>query len=156
MEYHLTLSSLEETQKLGQRIAQILEPKDVVTLRGELGSGKTELARSVIRYLMKNDSEVVPSPTFTLVQTYETSKGSLWHLDLYRLRSSDEVYELGIEEALAQSITLIEWPERLGDWTFQNALEVQIVLTPSSSLREVTLKGTERWAPHFQDLKSVP
>jgi tRNA threonylcarbamoyladenosine biosynthesis protein TsaE len=101
------------TERLGARLAAALAPRDLVALSGDLGTGKTCLARAVIAGLMGGPEEV-PSPTFTLVQTYETPRGPLWHFDLYRLSAPDEVWELGFEEALAEGISLIEWPERLG------------------------------------------
>ncbi|MBX6368903.1 MAG: tRNA (adenosine(37)-N6)-threonylcarbamoyltransferase complex ATPase subunit type 1 TsaE [Rhodospirillales bacterium] len=107
------LADEEATLALGARLALDAAPGDVFALGGALGSGKTTLARGFIRALTRPDEEV-PSPTFTLVQTYETPKGTIWHFDLYRLEDPEEAWELGIEEAFASGISLIEWPERLG------------------------------------------
>jgi tRNA threonylcarbamoyladenosine biosynthesis protein TsaE len=107
------LADEEATLALGARLARDAAPGDVFALAGSLGSGKTTLARGFIRALTRPDEEV-PSPTFTLVQTYETPKGTIWHFDLYRLEDPEEAWELGIEEAFASGISLIEWPERLG------------------------------------------
>lgn len=109
-----TLSYSEvDTARLAAELAEELSPGTLILLRGPLGSGKTVFARSLIRALCGDPSLEVPSPTFTLVQTYDSPKGLLWHFDLYRLKHADEVYELGWEEALGGGIILLEWPERL-------------------------------------------
>jgi tRNA threonylcarbamoyladenosine biosynthesis protein TsaE len=101
------------TLALGARLAEEARRGGVFALGGGLGAGKTTLARGFIRALTTPDEEV-PSPTFTLVQVYETRKGAVWHFDLYRLEDPEEAWELGIEEAFAEGISLVEWPERLG------------------------------------------
>ena len=105
--------SEEETAVVARKLAIKLRPGDVVFLRGELGVGKSIFARALIQALCGEET-IVPSPTFTLVQTYEAPEFTLWHFDLYRLNSAEEVYELGIEEALQHGVCLIEWPDRLG------------------------------------------
>jgi len=99
------------TTLLAARLAAITERGDVLALEGPLGAGKTVFARGFIRALTSPNEEV-PSPTFTLVQVYEGAAGPVYHFDLYRIETADELYELGIEEAFAEGITLIEWPER--------------------------------------------
>jgi len=86
---------------------------DVFTLQGPLGAGKSVFCRAFIQQLMGNAVEV-PSPTFTLVQTYSAPKVEIWHFDLYRIEDPEEIYEIGWEEALSDGVLLIEWPERLG------------------------------------------
>jgi tRNA threonylcarbamoyladenosine biosynthesis protein TsaE len=102
------------TESLGATLAARLKPGDVVGLKGDLGAGKTTLARAIIRAAADDPDLIVPSPTFTLVEIYETPRGAFWHFDLYRLEAPEQVYELGWEEALAEGIVLLEWPERLG------------------------------------------
>ena len=80
----------------------------------QLGAGKTTLARAILRAAAEDARLIVPSPTFTLVEVYDTPRGSFWHFDLYRLGTPEQVFELGWEEALAEGISIIEWPERLG------------------------------------------
>ncbi|MFA5041528.1 MAG: tRNA (adenosine(37)-N6)-threonylcarbamoyltransferase complex ATPase subunit type 1 TsaE [Bdellovibrionales bacterium] len=107
---NIPLPDLAATQSLAKRIAPLLKKGDVVALTGELGTGKTEFARALLQTMgTKGD---VPSPTFTLVQTYEVSGLLVFHFDLYRLKSSSELDELGWDDALAQGVTLVEWPER--------------------------------------------
>ncbi len=108
----LDLAGEADTAALGQRLADIARPGDVIALYGDLGAGKTTLARALIRRLTGPETEV-PSPTFTLVQTYPHPHLSIWHFDLYRLKEPGEARELGLEEAV-DGLALIEWPERLG------------------------------------------
>lgn len=105
--------SEEETADVARKWAAKLRSGDVLLLRGELGAGKSIFARALIQSLC-GEKTIVPSPTFTLVQTYEAPEFTLWHFDLYRLNAVEEVYELGIEEALQRGVCLIEWPDRLG------------------------------------------
>jgi tRNA threonylcarbamoyladenosine biosynthesis protein TsaE len=112
--FSMPLADETATAALGATLAQRLRPGDVVGLYGELGSGKTTLARAILRAASGKPDLIVPSPTFTLVEVYETERGTFWHFDLYRLEASEQVYELGWEDALAEGIVLIEWPQRLG------------------------------------------
>jgi tRNA threonylcarbamoyladenosine biosynthesis protein TsaE len=113
-----------ETAALGERLARHARPGDVIALQGDLGAGKTTLARALIRRLAGSETEA-PSPTFTLVQTYETAQLSIWHFDLYRLNDPREARELGMEEAV-DGLCLIEWPERLGRDLPSARLEVRL------------------------------
>jgi len=112
--FSMPLADETATAALGATLAQRLRPGDVVGLYGELGSGKTTLARAILRAASGDPDLIVPSPTFTLVEVYETPRGAYWHFDLYRLETPEQAFELGWEEALAGGVTLIEWPERLG------------------------------------------
>lgn len=100
------------TAALAGRLAAVARAGDVIALAGELGAGKTVFARAFIR--ARGGAGEVPSPTFTLVQTYDLGAVSVWHFDGYRLRDPDEAWELGIEEAFSEGISLIEWPDRFG------------------------------------------
>jgi tRNA threonylcarbamoyladenosine biosynthesis protein TsaE len=104
------LSDEAATAALAARVAARARAGDVIALSGPLGSGKTTFARGFIR--ARGGTGPVPSPTFTLVQIYEPGGPAIWHIDLYRLARPDEAWELGIEEAFAEAIALIEWPER--------------------------------------------
>ena len=96
------------TAALAARLAAVVRPGDIIALKGELGAGKTSFARAFIR--ARGGDETVPSPSFTLVQTYDLPGGTVWHFDLYRLRAAEEAWELGVEEAFHDGIALIEWP----------------------------------------------
>jgi tRNA threonylcarbamoyladenosine biosynthesis protein TsaE len=114
----LPLPDEAATDALAHRLAGCLSSGDTVLLSGALGAGKTHLARALIRARLGSPNEPVPSPSFTLVQTYGAPDGTeIWHADLYRLGDPGEVAELGLDEALGQAICLIEWPDRLApDW----------------------------------------
>jgi tRNA threonylcarbamoyladenosine biosynthesis protein TsaE len=112
--FPLPLADETATAELGATLAARLKPGDVVGLKGELGAGKTTLARAILRAAADDARLIVPSPTFTLVEVYETPHGTYWHFDLYRLEAPEQVFELGWEEARAEGIVLLEWPERLG------------------------------------------
>ncbi|MDQ7070107.1 MAG: tRNA (adenosine(37)-N6)-threonylcarbamoyltransferase complex ATPase subunit type 1 TsaE [Rhodobacterales bacterium] len=145
----LTLTSPEETRKFAHTIAPRLAPGDVVLLQGDIGAGKTHFARCLIQFLLE-EPEDIPSPTFTLVQTYPTRLGDLWHADLYRLSHPDEVIELGLTDAFSDAICLVEWPDRLGSLIPDSALTIQFSLpdTLSDTLdtRIITMSwGAPRW-----------
>lgn len=112
------------TAALGARLGAAARVGDVIALVGDLGAGKTTLARGLIRHLTGPETEA-PSPTFTLVQTYQGPAFPIWHFDLYRLENPGEARELGMEEAV-DGLTLIEWPERLGRYLPAARLEVQL------------------------------
>ena len=124
-----------ETKALAIRIRENLQNGDIVLLKGEIGAGKSHFARSLIQAAM-DTVEDVPSPTFTLVQTYDTIVGSIWHADLYRLSDQSEVFELGLIDAFGNDIVLIEWPDRLGYLEPQDALTVELVILENDK-REV-------------------
>lgn len=106
----IPLPGLAATEALAQRLAPHLKRGDTVALQGPLGAGKTAFARALLRTL--GIAGEVPSPTFTLVQTYETPRFPVFHFDLYRLKSADELDELGWDDARADGLVIVEWPER--------------------------------------------
>lgn len=150
MKKKIFINSLQVTEKIGWTIAEALKPQDVITLTGDLGVGKTELARAIIRGLI-GKNETVPSPTFTLVQTYETTRGLLSHFDLYRLNSSDELEELGFDEILFSHMIIIEWPEKLGLKKLKNNLDIKITFKGSEK-RAFIFSGSDRWHKFIQAL----
>ncbi|EEW25231.1 tRNA (adenosine(37)-N6)-threonylcarbamoyltransferase complex ATPase subunit type 1 TsaE [Rhodobacter ferrooxidans] len=119
------LASEQETARFGEWLAARLRPGDTLLLEGQIGAGKTHLARSLIRARLGR-MEDVPSPTFTLVQTYDAGDTEIWHADLYRLSHPDEVTELGLEAAFDTAICLIEWPDRLGSLAPPGAMRLQL------------------------------
>jgi tRNA threonylcarbamoyl adenosine modification protein YjeE len=134
------LPDLDATQRLGAKIASGLKCGDAVALWGDLGAGKTTLARAILVAL--GVREDVPSPTFTLVQRYDTDP-AIAHYDLYRLRSTREMDELGLEDALEQGAVLVEWPERAPEALPLDALHVRLVW--HEAMRVARLIGPARW-----------
>jgi tRNA threonylcarbamoyladenosine biosynthesis protein TsaE len=122
----------------------------MVALRGDLGAGKTSFARAVIQALAGTEIEV-PSPTFTLVQTYELTPAPIWHFDLYRLVDSGEIEELGWDDARADGVALVEWPERLAGYVPAERLDVCLELGQGTQRRAV-LTGTGSWATRLKEV----
>ncbi len=115
-------NSEEDTCRLARQIAKIAKVGDIFALNGTLGMGKSVFARAFIKYL--TDAQEVPSPTFTLLQIYQAANFDIYHYDLYRIKSPEEIFELGIEEAFYTGVSLIEWPEKMGIYTPKNIIEV--------------------------------
>ncbi|MFN3614260.1 MAG: tRNA (adenosine(37)-N6)-threonylcarbamoyltransferase complex ATPase subunit type 1 TsaE [Rubrimonas sp.] len=136
-----TLPDVAATDRLGAALGAALRPADAVLLRGPLGAGKSALARAIIlaRLAAEGRCEDTPSPTYTLVQTYETSVGEIWHADLYRLNDPAEAMELGLIDAFATAICLIEWPDRLGPFAPARALDVALDIAPAGTGRTITI-----------------
>ena len=137
--YTVISYSEDETALVARKLASKLCLGDVVLLRGDLGAGKSVFARALIQALCGEET-IVPSPTFTLVQTYKASEFTLWHFDLYRLNSPEEVYELGIEEALRRGVCLIEWPDRLGVHLPEVYREIELQYGSQPHERFITIK----------------
>ena len=147
----LDLPGLDATRQFAGRLAELLAPGDVVGLAGELGIGKTTFARGVIRALLGPETEV-PSPTFNLALVYQLAETTLWHFDLYRLEAPEDAYELGIEDAFTEGISLIEWPERLGRLLPPDHLVVSFRPGPAPAARCVRLNGAGGWAARLREL----
>ncbi|MBM3621230.1 MAG: tRNA (adenosine(37)-N6)-threonylcarbamoyltransferase complex ATPase subunit type 1 TsaE [Alphaproteobacteria bacterium] len=145
MVVNLALPDLAATKRLGAAVSCRLAVGDVVALHGELGAGKTELARAIIRAASGEEALTVPSPTFTLAETYDTPRGPIWHFDLYRLDAPEQVWELGFEEALAGGISLIEWPERIGSLLPAKRLDVTLRIIEGER-RDAVLTADATWA----------
>ena len=140
----VALPGLAATAEFARRLAPLLRTGDLVGLAGDLGSGKTTLARDLIAALSGRDREV-PSPTFTLVQTYDCGALTVWHFDLYRIERSADVFELGFEDALADGVMLVEWPDRLGALMPADHLMVTLVQGPTAEARIARLTGHGAW-----------
>lgn len=133
----ITFLSMAEadTVAFGKALAAIAEPGDVFALFGTLGMGKSVLSRAFIQELTA--TKEVPSPTFTLLQTYEAPGFEICHFDLYRLKSPEEIFEIGMEDALYSCVSLIEWPEQMGGYLPRDIFKV--VFTPADSGRKITI-----------------
>ena len=138
------------TAALAARIAALAQRSDVIALKGELGAGKTSFARAFIR--ARGGLEPVPSPTFTLVQVYELGAGAIWHIDGYRLRHPEEAWELAIEDAFTDGISLIEWPERLGSLIPARRLEITLCAGATPASRRAALDPPAEWAARLAEL----
>ena len=127
----------------------------MIALSGPLGVGKTEFARGFIHTLAGRHGaaapEEVPSPTFTLVQSYDLSHVTVWHFDLYRLVRPEDAEELGLDEALAEGIALIEWPERLGDRLPRERLDLALAYADAPERRVAALTGHGAWRGRLAD-----
>ena len=120
-----TTASAAETRALGEKIAAQLRPGDVLLLEGDLGAGKSELTRGIARGL--GVAETVTSPSFTILNVYDSGRCPLYHFDWYRLESAEELYELGMDEYLGgDGIAVVEWPERCPDAVPGNALRIRL------------------------------
>lgn len=146
-----TSTSPDETAQLATRLGTDLRAGDTLLLEGGIGAGKSHFARALIlsRLAIPED---VPSPTFTLVQTYELPECDLWHADLYRLGDPDQIIELGLLDAFQSAICLIEWPDRLGSLAPTNALTIRLDDPEQTDTRLITLSWTDpRWTPHVDE-----
>lgn len=149
----LDLADETATRALGARLAALARAGDVILLYGTLGTGKSTLARAFVQALTSPDEEV-PSPTFTLVQAYEAEPGDIWHFDLYRLEKPEDAWELGIEDAFVDGISLIEWPERLGGLIPRRRLEVALEAGASQTSRRATLTSHTQWDDRMKELSA--
>src|ERR1700704_7131952 len=138
------------TPALAAHIAALARLGDVIALKGELGAGKTSFARAFIR--ARGGVEAVPSPTFTLVQVYELGDLTIWHIDAYRLRDPDEAWELDIEDAFRDGVSLIEWPERLGPLVPARRLEITLSAGPTPNARRAAIDPPAEWAARLAGL----
>ncbi|MBP5343604.1 MAG: tRNA (adenosine(37)-N6)-threonylcarbamoyltransferase complex ATPase subunit type 1 TsaE [Alphaproteobacteria bacterium] len=121
---------------IAQKLAPLFQQGDIVALYGTLGVGKTTFVRALVHTLLGKKVEV-PSPTFTLLQTYDTPAYPLYHFDFYRLKSPEEAYEIGIEDAFGSGLSLIEWPDKLGSILPKKHISITIEITPQGRLMHV-------------------
>jgi tRNA threonylcarbamoyladenosine biosynthesis protein TsaE len=148
----IDLPDEKATAALATALAACARQGDVIGLSGPLGSGKTTFARYFIGARM--GAGEVPSPTFTLVETYQPVSGpAIWHFDLYRIEKPDDAYELGIEDAFAEGIALIEWPEHLGGLMPREHLQVALAAGDSEKARIATLAPSPGWAARVAGLR---
>lgn len=120
--------SEKETISFAKKFAKTLKGDEIIALWGTLGMGKTVFAKAVIQELTGRNEDV-PSPTFTLLQSYDTPLGEVFHFDFYRLKNPEEAYEIGIEDAFESGICLIEWPEKIGALLPKRAINVCFEMT---------------------------
>ena len=129
------LPTEQDTIAIGKKLAHLARKGDVFALYGTLGMGKSVLARAFVQELCGNGE--VPSPTFTLLQTFEAPDFDIYHFDLYRLKSPDEIFEIGVEDALYSGVSLIEWPDKMSPYLPRDIFKLEIV--PQSNGRKLTI-----------------
>jgi len=145
---HIDLPDLKATAALAAHLAPRLKAKDVLLLQGELGAGKTAFARALIQALgVKGE---IPSPTFTLVQSYETPSFPIHHFDLYRLKKPEEIEELGFDDALYDGVSLVEWPEKADVYMPREALRLAFGMK-EGGMRFVKFEGPESWVQRVKE-----
>jgi N-acetylmuramate 1-kinase len=141
--------------RIAEMIALEVRAGDLITLTGDLGAGKTTFARAIIRALVDDLAAEVPSPTFTIVQSYATPRIEVAHFDLYRLNSPDEIDEVGFDDAVTTGLALVEWPERAGDRLHGARLDIALTAGPSAETRTVTLTPDDTWIARLDRLRDI-
>ena len=141
---------------LAAALVPLLRAGDVLCLLGDLGAGKTALARHIVRTAVGGAVEV-PSPTFTLVQTYDDAKPApIWHFDLYRLKHPDEVFELGWDDARAHGVSLVEWPQRLGGLLPADRLDIALAaVAGDDTQRSITIAPHGKWVDRLAQFATL-
>ncbi len=145
----IRFQSEDETSAFAVALAPGLAAGDTILLQGDLGAGKTHFARALIQARLAGAglAEDIPSPTFTLVQTYFDGGTEIWHCDLYRMGGPEEVAELGLDDAFTDAICLVEWPDRLGDTAPDTALILTFAHATDPNVRDLTCEWrSDRWA----------
>jgi tRNA threonylcarbamoyl adenosine modification protein YjeE len=155
--FTVVLPDEQATLRLMMDVAAALQPGDFITLSGDLGAGKTTLARALIRYLARDPNIEVPSPTFTLMQTYELPQFPLVHADLYRLSSTDELAELGFEDLPENAVVLVEWPDRAAAMLPPDRMDISLTLAPKlkRDFRHARVTGYGGFAPRVERIAAV-
>ena len=135
----INIQTEEDTKSFARTFAKNLKAGDIILLYGDLGAGKTFFTREVIRTLTK-ENEIVPSPTFTILQTYENTNITISHYYLYRLETPDEAFELDIDNALKNHITIIEWPQIIEEYINNNFSPTKLIFNNTNDNRTITIE----------------
>ncbi|TAH32261.1 MAG: tRNA (adenosine(37)-N6)-threonylcarbamoyltransferase complex ATPase subunit type 1 TsaE [Alphaproteobacteria bacterium] len=143
--------SLAELESLAARLGAILRAGDTIGLSGDLGAGKSTFTRALLRAL--GITEDIPSPTFTLVQSYETPKGAVYHADLYRLNDPRALYEIGLLDDMDANIRIVEWAEKAGGMLPDNALWLKLDFTDNTEQRNLTASFNQDWAARLKNIQ---
>ena len=148
--YNITI---QQTVSISRALAELVRPGDTLLLFGDIGSGKTFLSRTLIQKMMQSQGialEDVPSPTFTILQIYDTISPTVWHLDLYRISNSEEIIDLDLEKALENNVCLIEWPENMGLYVPKRNLSITLEETLGAcDSRTITLEFNDAGWEHI-------
>jgi tRNA threonylcarbamoyladenosine biosynthesis protein TsaE len=138
MENKISNCDLVKLSEIAADLAKTLRIEDIVCLRGDLGVGKTTFSKLLINALLSSPQEIT-SPTFNLVHTYDSPHGKIWHFDLYRLKDKNEIYELGIEDAFSNGISIIEWPEIIEDLLPKSVISIDLSFSQDESCRDLVI-----------------
>ncbi len=151
------LEDEQATHRLMADIAGLIEPGDLITLSGDLGAGKTAFARAFIRHIAGDDTIEVPSPTFTLTQSYDLPRFPVVHADLYRLTDPGELNELGFEDAPETAVMLLEWPDRAGNQLPADRLDIALTLSPprGETYRDAQVTGYGSFAARAERIAKI-
>ena len=153
--FRITVETEAQTGGIAAAVGRVLSSGDCVLLQGDLGAGKTAFARALIRSLAGDPDLIVPSPTFTLSQSYDLPDFALTHFDLYRLGEAEEVFDLGWDDARADGVTVVEWPDRLGPLRPPKALEIRLEATGAGEeQRQLHGIGGSSWMPRLGSIFS--
>ncbi|MCA0406606.1 MAG: tRNA (adenosine(37)-N6)-threonylcarbamoyltransferase complex ATPase subunit type 1 TsaE [Proteobacteria bacterium] len=155
MEWRIALADEAETMRIAARLAAELQPGDLVTLSGDLGAGKTTFARAAIRALAEDEALEVPSPTYSLIQTYDSPRGRIVHADLYRVNDIGELAELGWDDEADGAIVFCEWAERAGSILAEDRLDARLEIAPEGAGRVLALTGHGRLAPRLRRARAI-
>ena len=155
--FTVALKDEQATRRLMVDVAAQLDPGDLITLSGDLGAGKTTFARALIRHLAGDETIEVPSPTFTLMQSYALPRFDLVHADLYRLSGPAELAELGFEDLGANAVTLLEWPDRAAGFLPPDRLDIAFTLSPQygPTFRNARVTGYGAWAARAERIAVI-
>lgn len=138
-----------DTLAFGRYVAAQTRAGETIALSGPLGSGKTVFARGFIRQRIGYDIDV-SSPTFNIVQVYDQTTPAIWHFDFFRLEHPDECAELGLDEALAKGLTIIEWPDKAAGWLPKERLDIFLTGNEKTSLNSATLRPSRNWQARIE------
>lgn len=153
-EFRMVLADEAATKSVAEALSRVAEPGDLIALSGDLGAGKSTLARSFIRAALGEPEADVPSPTFTLVQEYDHPSGyPIFHADLYRLTPGEGVEDLGLEDEQPYAVLLIEWPDRLPEGWHENVLEIRLELQAAGSGARLMIVrySNDKWRQKLSD-----
>ena len=140
----IILPTENATQEIGKKLSHLAQIGDVFCLFGTLGMGKSVLARAFVQELCGNTE--VPSPTFTLLQTYEAPDFDIYHFDLYRIKSPDEIFEIGVEDAIYSGVSLIEWPEKMSPYLPRDVIKLELLPFNNGRKLIISSKSDKKFA----------
>ncbi len=140
----LHLNNESDSRRLAEAIAANLTGVEVITLSGGLGAGKTTFARALINSMSKKKQDVI-SPTFNIVQIYDTDIAKVWHYDLYRIKSLSEIAELGLEEAAGNGVVIVEWPEMAGNMMPAANIHIKFDYSAFDGGRTAEINCDKKW-----------